>query len=73
MHRARSTNMREDECIIRYWWEIQKERGCYEDQDVGECITSKWILERYNELLWTGSICLRIGPVEGLCEESNEL
>jgi hypothetical protein len=28
-----------------YWWENQKERDPYEDQDVGGRIILKWILE----------------------------
>jgi hypothetical protein len=31
---------------IGYWWEIQKERDHWEDQDVGWWTTLKWILER---------------------------
>jgi hypothetical protein len=30
-----------------YWWEIQKERDNWEDQDVGGWTILKWILERY--------------------------
>jgi hypothetical protein len=29
-----------------YWLAIQEERNHYEDQDVGEWIILKWILER---------------------------
>jgi hypothetical protein len=31
---------------IIYWWESQKERDHYEDQDVGGCIILKCILEK---------------------------
>jgi hypothetical protein len=31
---------------IGYWWEIQKERAHWEDQDVGGWTILKWILER---------------------------
>jgi hypothetical protein len=29
-----------------YWWEIQKERDHWEDQDIGEWTILRWILER---------------------------
>jgi hypothetical protein len=32
---------------IGYWWESQKERDYWEDQDVGGWTILKWILERY--------------------------
>jgi hypothetical protein len=31
---------------IGYWWEIQKERDHWEEQDVGGWTILKWILER---------------------------
>jgi hypothetical protein len=31
---------------IGYWWESQKERDYWEDQDVGEWTILKWILDR---------------------------
>jgi hypothetical protein len=31
---------------IGYWWDIQKERDHWEDQDVGGWTILKWILER---------------------------
>jgi hypothetical protein len=31
---------------IVFWWESQKERGHWEDLDIGERIILKWILER---------------------------
>jgi hypothetical protein len=33
------------EILIGYWWEIQKERDHWEDQDVGGWTILKWILE----------------------------
>jgi hypothetical protein len=30
---------------VGYWWERQKERYHYEDQNVGRWIILKWILE----------------------------
>jgi hypothetical protein len=31
---------------IGYWWEIQKERDHWEDQDIGGWTILKWIMER---------------------------
>jgi hypothetical protein len=31
---------------IEFWWESQKERDHYEDQDVGGWVILKWILDR---------------------------
>jgi hypothetical protein len=36
---------------IGYWWESQKERDHFEDQDVGGWITLKWSLERQDEVV----------------------
>jgi hypothetical protein len=36
---------------IRYWWESQKERDHWEDQDVGGWTIIKWILI---EIEWDG-------------------
>jgi hypothetical protein len=36
---------------IGYWWEIQKGRDHWEDQDVGEWTILKWILNRMG---WCG-------------------
>jgi hypothetical protein len=46
---------------IDYWWESQKERDHYEDQDVGGWIILGWILERWDGVVWTGLVWLRIG------------
>jgi hypothetical protein len=37
---------------IGYWWESQKERDHYEDQDIGGWITLKWILEGWDGMEW---------------------
>jgi hypothetical protein len=51
---------------IGYWWESQKVRDHWEDQDVGGWTILKWILERQDELVWIGLIWLRIGTSGGL-------
>jgi hypothetical protein len=50
---------------IEYWWESQKERDHWEDQDVGGWTILKWILQRQDRMVWIGSIWLRIRTSEG--------
>jgi hypothetical protein len=51
---------------IGYWWESQKERDHWEDRDVGGWTTLKLILDRYDGMVWSGLIWLRIGTSGGL-------
>jgi hypothetical protein len=51
---------------IGYWWEIHKERDHWEVQDVGGWTVLKWILEKYDGMIWIESIWLRIGSNGGL-------
>jgi hypothetical protein len=51
---------------IGFWWESQEERNHLEDLDIGGRIILKWILERQDEVVWTGLIWLRIGSSGGL-------
>jgi hypothetical protein len=44
MGRACSTNGGREGIYAEYWWESQKEREHWEDQDVGEWTILKWIL-----------------------------
>jgi hypothetical protein len=39
----------------------------------GRWIILKLILEKQDGVVWTGLIWLRIGPVEGSCEDGNKL
>jgi hypothetical protein len=55
-----------------YWWKIRKEGDDQEDQDVGGLTVLKRTLERYDRIVWIGSIWLRIGTSGGLYEYSNE-
>jgi hypothetical protein len=41
---------------IGYWWESQKERDHYKDQDVSGWIILKWILERQDRVVWIALI-----------------
>jgi hypothetical protein len=50
---------------IGYWWESQKERDHWEDQDVGGLTILKWILEGDDGMEWIGLIWLRIGTSGG--------
>jgi hypothetical protein len=49
------------ETHIGYWWESQRERDHWEDQDVGGWIILGWILERWDGVMWIGLVWLRIG------------
>jgi hypothetical protein len=51
---------------IVYWWERQKERDHWEDQDVDGWTILRWILERWDGMVGTGSIWLRIRTDGGL-------
>jgi hypothetical protein len=46
---------------IGYWWESQRERDHYGDQDVGGWIILGWILDRWDGVMWTGLVWLRTG------------
>jgi hypothetical protein len=48
---------------IDYWWESQRERDQLEDQDVGGWIILGWILERWDGVMLTALVRLRIGTV----------
>jgi hypothetical protein len=45
---------------VGHWWESQREGDHWEDQDVGGWILG-WILERWDGVMWTGLVWLRIG------------
>jgi hypothetical protein len=51
---------------IGYWWESQMEIDHCEEQDVGARMTSKWILERKDGVVWIALVWLRIGTSRGL-------
>jgi hypothetical protein len=51
---------------IAYWWESQKERDHWQNQDVRGWTILKWILERYDGVIWIGLIWIRIGTSGGL-------
>jgi hypothetical protein len=52
---------------IGIWWERFNEIHHFEDVDVDGRIILRWILEKYNGVVWTGGfICLKIGTSGGL-------
>jgi hypothetical protein len=38
---------------IWYWWESHKKKDHKEDLDVSGRIILRWILEKYDEVVWT--------------------
>jgi hypothetical protein len=51
---------------IKFWWESQKGRDHYEVLDVGGRIILKCILERWDEVVWTGFMKVRVRTSGGL-------
>jgi hypothetical protein len=51
---------------IRYWLEIKKENDRWEARDVCGWTILKWILGRYDWLVWIGLMWLRIRTSGGL-------
>jgi hypothetical protein len=66
MGRACSTNGGRRRMHIGYWWENQKARDHWENLDVGGWTILKWILKRYNGMVWIGLIWLRMETGGGL-------
>jgi hypothetical protein len=63
MARACSTHEGEEE---GFWWENQKVRHHQEDLEIGGRIILKWIVEKYDGVVWTGLIWHMIGTSGGL-------
>jgi hypothetical protein len=47
--------------FIGYWWECQKERDYYEDNDIGGWTILRWIFRDKMGVVWTGLVWLRTG------------
>jgi hypothetical protein len=56
---------------IGYLWESQKEIDNWEDQDVGGWKILKWILDRYDGMVWCGVDWINMAQ-EGSCEHGIE-
>jgi hypothetical protein len=52
--------------LIGYWWESQKKRYHWDDQDTGGWRILNWILERWDGMIRIGLIWLRVGTSGGL-------
>jgi hypothetical protein len=50
---------------IGYRWEGQKETDNWEDKNAGGYMILKWVSQRYDGVMWTGFIWLRIGTSGG--------
>ena len=48
-----------------FWWGKLKERVHLEDPGVDERIILRWIFRKWDVVVWTGLIWLRIGTVDG--------
>jgi hypothetical protein len=46
---------------VGYWLLSRNERDHCEDQDPVRLIILRWILERWDEVVWTGLVWLKIG------------
>jgi hypothetical protein len=51
---------------IGYWWESQRERDHYDDQDIGGWLILRLIFERYEGVILTRLIWLTTGISVGL-------
>jgi hypothetical protein len=47
--------------LIDYWWGKPEGKSHEEDQDIDGGIRLGWILERWDGVMWTGLVWLRIG------------
>jgi hypothetical protein len=54
------------ETYTGFWWGHPRERDHLEDPGIDRRIILKWIFMKWNVRIWTGSICFRIGIVDGL-------
>ena len=64
---------RKGEVCTRFWWGNLKEREHWGDQDIDGRIILKWILRKWEGVVGTGCIWLRIGTVAGVFEYGDEL
>jgi hypothetical protein len=56
---------RKGEAYTGFWWENLKERDNLEDPGEDGRIILRWILRKWDEGVWTGRSCIRIGTGGG--------
>ena len=66
LNRSRSAYGGEGEVYTRFWWRNLKEGDHLEGTGVDGKIILKWIFEKLDVRVWTGSIWLRIRTGGGL-------
>jgi hypothetical protein len=49
-----------------FWWKRQKERDHWGDLDIGSRIILKFIIEKWDAVVWIGLIWLWTGTIGGL-------
>jgi hypothetical protein len=66
MGKACSTNGENGNAYRILLGKPEKKRDHWQEKEVGGWATLKWILEKYDGMVWNGLIRLRIGTSEGL-------
>jgi hypothetical protein len=66
MSRACNMHWDKEKCIKGFSGKVRRKETTRKTKDVGGSLISKCVLERWDGVLWTGLIFLRIGTSRGL-------